>query len=409
MHNADSVHIPSDETWDSVLQFMHSQLCLKEKVVIPFQFLSCLGFLHPCHSLSVRPLHHSNLQLASFPILQRKVLLWISWMMWFHPIVPARQETYKTQIRTPFGTDKQKELEGTTDYWLARAQSRILLKPYKSNKNWRWIQNPKLKKSKLLWRWTRAWPTLSSAQQEALLLPQTASPLSAKTGDDCDDDGWADLKSVCAFFFIFFSPVLFLFICFSPAWEAAPSPPPPSQAQLRQVSSTIDDIPCPYCWCLTTACPLWSFLSILLVADADQSWIQATSPRQSEGMMEIQPDDRGNESLCGNNGGSSIGNNGQKTVYNDGSNRADNDFVYESCCRWEPFVCHSFFWKDAKLRVWYSIVVSSYFMNRIPIELKTLMQCGFKRVPAWQARLPRGGMFCISPYIWYFIGLFVLS
>ena len=42
-------------------------------------------------------------------------------------------------------TDKQKELEGTTDYWLARAQSRILCKPYKSNKNWRWIQNPKLK------------------------------------------------------------------------------------------------------------------------------------------------------------------------------------------------------------------------------------------------------------------------
>ena len=143
--------------------------------------------------------------------------------------------------------------------WLTRAQSPILFKPYKSNKNWRWIQNPKLKKSKLLWRWTRAWPTLSSAQQEALPLPQTASPLSAKTGDDCDDDGddgWADLKSVCAFFFIFFSPVLFLFICFSPAWEAAPSPPPPSQAQLRQVSSTIDDIPCPYCWCLTTACPM---------------------------------------------------------------------------------------------------------------------------------------------------------
>ena len=44
--------------------------------------------------------------------------------------------------------------------------------------------------------------------------------------------------------------MLFLFICFSPAWEAAPSPPPQYQALLRQVASTIidsiNDIPCPF-------------------------------------------------------------------------------------------------------------------------------------------------------------------
>ena len=170
---------------------------------------------------------------------------------------------------------------------------------------------------------------------------------------------WADLKSVCAFFFIFFSPVLFLFICFSPAWEAAPSPPPQYQAQLRQVS--------PPKWYsvpisgVRPLWPFWSFLSILLVATADQSWIQATSPRQSEGMMEIQPDDRGNGSSCGNNSGSSCGNNGQKAVYNDGSNRADNDFVYESCCRWEPFVCHSFFEKmpnsEFDTALWYQVTL----------------------------------------------------
>ena len=40
----------------------------------------------------------------------------------------------------------------------------------------------------------------------ALPLHQTVSFLSAKTGDHCDDDWWADVELFCAFLFICFSP-----------------------------------------------------------------------------------------------------------------------------------------------------------------------------------------------------------
>ena len=71
---------------------------------------------------------------------------------------------------------------------------------------------------------------------------------------------------------------------------------------------------------------------------------QATSPRQSEGLLSSHPDDHrqhqhqhpdDDRQQKPQNGIGSIGASEQKkAVYSNGSNRADNDFVYESCCRW---------------------------------------------------------------------------
>ena len=182
---------------------------------------------------------------------------------------------------------------------------------------------------------------------------------------------WADLKSVCAFFFIFFSPVLFLFICFSPAWEAAPSPPPQYQALLRQVASTIidsiNDIPCPFlvfdhydhfdhssqfCW----------LRMLTNLGSRPQAHVSQRGWWRSSQMIE-EMDQRVVTTVDHR-----VVTTGKRPFTTTEATAPTTTLSTSHVAGESHLFAILFFWKDAKLRVWYSIVVTSYFMNRIPIE-----------------------------------------